>query len=58
MKISYAIPVCNELLEVTKLLNFLEKHIDKEDEVIVLFDTNNGSQSVENYLRAKNNKSR
>ena len=53
MKISYAIPVCNEIVEITKLLNFLEKYIDKEDEVIVLFDTNNGSQSVENYLRAK-----
>ena len=53
MRISYAIPVCNELVEITKLLNFLEKHINKEDEVIVLFDTNNGSQSVENYLRAK-----
>ena len=53
MKISYAIPVCNELLEITKLLTFLEKHIDKKDEVIILFDSNNGSQSVENYLRAK-----
>ena len=53
MNISYAIPVCNEIVEITKLLNFLEKYIDKEDEVIVLFDTNNGSQSVENYLRAK-----
>ena len=53
MKISYAIPVCNELVEITKLLNFLEKHIDKKDEVVVLFDTHNGSQSVENYLRAK-----
>ena len=53
MNISYAIPVCNEIAEITKLLNFLEKYIDKEDEVIVLFDTNNGSQSVENYLRAK-----
>ena len=53
MKISYAIPVCNEIVEITKLLNFLEKYIDKEDEVIVLFDTNNGSQSVENYLRSK-----
>ena len=53
MKISYAIPVCNELVEITKLLNFLEKHIDKKDEVIILFDTHNGSQSVENYLRAK-----
>jgi len=53
MKISYAIPVCNELVEITKLLNFLEKYIDKEDEVVVLFDTNNGSQSVEQFLRAK-----
>ncbi len=53
MKISYAIPVCNELIEITKLLIFLEKHIDKKDEVIILFDSNNGSQSVENYLRAK-----
>ena len=53
MNISYAIPVCNEIAEITKLLNFLEKYIDKEDEVIVLFDTNNGSQSVENYLRSK-----
>jgi hypothetical protein len=53
MKISYAIPVCNELVEITKLLNFLEKHIDKKDEIIVLFDTNNGSPSVEQFLRAK-----
>ena len=53
MKISYAIPVCNELIEITKLLNFLETRITKEDEVIVLFDTNNGSPSVEQFLRAK-----
>ena len=53
MKISYAIPVCNELVEITKLLNFLETRIAKEDEVIVLFDTNNGSPSVEQFLRAK-----
>jgi len=53
MKISYAIPVCNELVEITKLLNFLEKYIDKEDEVIVLFDTHNGSPAVEQFLRAK-----
>ena len=53
MKISYAIPVCNEIVEITKLLNFLEKYIDKEDEVIVLFDTNNGSPKIEEFLRAK-----
>jgi len=53
MKISYAIPVCNEVIEIEKLLKFLETRITKEDEVIVLFDTNNGSPSVEQFLRAK-----
>ena len=53
MKISYAIPVCNELVEITNLLNFLKDKIDKEDEVVVLFDSNNGSKAVEEYLRAK-----
>jgi hypothetical protein len=53
MKISYAIPVCNEIIEITKLLNFLETRISKEDEIIVLFDINNGSPSVEQFLRAK-----
>ena len=53
MRISYAIPVCNELVEITNLLNFLKDKIDKEDEVVVLFDSNNGSKAVEEYLRAK-----
>ncbi len=53
MKISYAIPVCNEIVEITRLLNFLKTRINKEDEVIILFDSNNGSETVEQYLRAK-----
>ena len=53
MRISYAIPVCNEIIEIEKLLKFLETKITKEDEVIVLFDTNNGSPAVEQFLRAK-----
>ncbi len=53
MKISYAIPVCNEIIEIEKLLKFLETRITKEDEVIVLFDTHNGSPAVEQFLRAK-----
>ena len=53
MKISYAIPVCNEHVELEKLLSFLENKVDKEDEIIVLFDNNNGSPAVEQYLRAK-----
>ena len=38
MKISYAIPVCNEHIELEKLLNFLESHIDEEDEIVVQCD--------------------
>ena len=53
MKISYAVTVCNELLEIERLLPFLIKNKRKEDEIIVFFDTNNGSKSVEDYLRAK-----
>tara|TARA_B100001939_G_scaffold114735_1_gene99201 strand:- start:950 stop:1573 length:624 start_codon:yes stop_codon:yes gene_type:complete len=46
MKISYAITVCNELEEVTKLLNFLVKHRRIEDEIVVLFDKGKGTAEV------------
>ena len=32
MKISYAIPVCNELVELTRLLNFLIENVEFETE--------------------------
>ena len=38
MKISYAITVCNELEEVSRLLNFLHQHKQPEDEICVLLD--------------------
>ena len=53
MKISYAIPVCNEILELQRLISFLEKNKRKEDEIIILFDSQNGSTVVDEYLRAK-----
>ncbi len=53
MKVSYAIPVCNEIVEITKLLDFLETKISKEDEIVILYDSNNGLSTVEEYLRAK-----
>ena len=43
MKISYAIPVCNELVEIQRLINFLIKNKRFEDEIVVLFDSVNGS---------------
>ena len=53
MKISYAIPVCNEINELQRLVDFLTKHKREEDEIVVLFDSQNGSKVVEEYLRAK-----
>ena len=53
MKISYAISVCNEFVEIQRLITFLLENKRQEDEIIVLFDSNNGSKSVEDFLRSK-----
>lgn len=53
MKISYAITVCNEAIEIQKLVDFLLKNKRREDEIVILFDSKNGSKGVEQYLRAK-----
>ena len=53
MKISYAITVCNEFVEIQELIRFLVDNKRTEDEVIVLFDEKNGDQGVEFFLRAK-----
>jgi hypothetical protein len=53
MKISYAITVCNELVEIQRLLPFLIENKRKQDEIVVFYDSNNGSKAVEDYLRAK-----
>ena len=46
MRISYAIPVCNEHVELEKLLSFLVKHIDKNDEIVVQCDKGNTTPEV------------
>ena len=40
MKISYAVTVCNEFVEIQKLLPFLLENKKTGDEVVVLFDSN------------------
>ena len=54
MKLSYAIPVCNEFVEIQRLITFLLKNKRDEDEIVVLFDSNNGDKEVETYLRKMN----
>lgn len=53
MKLSYAITVCNEFVEIQKLISFLLEHKRDQDEIVVLYDINNGDEGIEQYLRAK-----
>ena len=50
MKISYAITVCNEFIEIQRLLKFLLENKHDKDEIVVLFDSKNGTKEVEQVL--------
>jgi cellulose synthase/poly-beta-1,6-N-acetylglucosamine synthase-like glycosyltransferase len=50
MKISYAIPVHNEHIELEKLLSFLVKYIDENDEIVVQCDKGNTTPEVYKVL--------
>ena len=52
MKISYAITVCNEFVEIQRLVNFLVKNKQQKDEIVILYDESNGDIEIENYLRS------
>jgi hypothetical protein len=52
MKISYAITVCNEFLEIQRLVQFLLRHKRLEDNIVILFDEVNGDPEVEAFLRS------
>ena len=53
MKISYAITVCSEFEEIQRLLTFLIENKRSQDEIVVLYDSTNGTPEVEEILRAK-----
>jgi glycosyltransferase involved in cell wall biosynthesis len=50
MKISYAITVCNELKEVTSLINFLLVRVDSEDQIVIQYDSESVTKEVKDYL--------
>ena len=52
MTITYAITVCNEFLEIQKLINTLLKNKRPQDEIVVLYDGANGDREIESYLRS------
>jgi hypothetical protein len=52
MKISYAITVCNEFIEIQRLISFLLKNKRSKDEIVILYDEQNGDPEIEVYLRS------
>lgn len=50
MKLSFAITVCNEELEVKRLINFLIKNKQPQDEICVLLDKPNSTHTLIDYL--------
>lgn len=54
MKISYAITVCNEFVEIQKLVNFLRENKRQQDEIVILFDQKNGTDEVAAWLTKQN----
>ena len=50
MTLSYAITVCNELEELTTLLNFLQLNIRKEDEIVIQYDESSVTDEVKEYI--------
>jgi hypothetical protein len=51
MKITYAVTVCNEFIEIQRLIAFLLKHKRIQDDIVVLYDEANGDPNIETFLR-------
>ena len=50
INVTYAITFCNELEEITKLIDFLKNKIDKDDEILIQYDENSTTKPVKDYL--------
>ena len=54
VNVTYAITVCNEINEITKLINFLHPRIQSEDEILIQYDEGGVTDDVRGYLRIIN----
>jgi hypothetical protein len=50
INITYAITVCNELEEITKLVDFLNNRITKDDEILIQYDSDSATKPIVDYL--------
>ena len=54
VNVTYAITVCNEINEITKLINFLHPRIQSDDEILIQYDEGGVTDDVMGYLRIIN----
>ena len=54
LNVTYAITVCNEIEEITRLINFLHPRIQSDDEILVQYDENGVTDGVKDYLSIVN----
>lgn len=50
INVTYAITVCNELKEITKLIDYLQPRIKSEDEILIQYDEDSATEAVKQYL--------
>ena len=50
INVTYAITVCNELTEITTLIDFLKDKIGQEDEILIQYDSDSATEAIKNYL--------
>jgi hypothetical protein len=51
INVTWAITVCNELKEITELINFLHPKIKEDDEILIQYDEGGVTTEILSYLR-------
>jgi len=54
LNVTYAITVCNEIEEITRLVNFLHPRIQSDDEILIQYDEDGVTKDVQDYLNIVN----
>jgi hypothetical protein len=51
INVTYAITVCNEIVEITNLIDFLHPRLKKDDEILVQYDSDSATTQIKDYLK-------
>jgi hypothetical protein len=51
INVTYAVTVCNEINEITTLVDFLQPRIKSEDEILVQYDSDSATSQITDYLK-------